>query len=112
MALREFTWCVDAGATQDTELVTNIVKFGDGYEQVSSFGINNKRDSWQLSKTGYAAETNAVYQFLTDHQGVTPFTMTIAGETKTYRTEGNISKAHLGANVWQVSFTVKQVFIP
>ena len=61
MALREFTWCVDAGATQDTELVTNTVKFGDGYEQVSSFGINNKRGSWQLSKTGYAAETNAVY---------------------------------------------------
>ena len=112
MALREFTWCVDAGATQDTELVTNTVKFGDGYEQVSSFGINNKRTSWPLSKTGYAAEVNAVYQFLTDHKGTKPFTMTLAGETKTYRTEGNISKAHISGNVWQVSFNAKQVFIP
>ena len=112
MVLKTFTWCVDAGATQDTELKTNVTQFGDGYEQVSSIGINNARTSWQFSRTGYASEVNPIYAFLKEHKGVTPFIMTIDGETKTYRTDGNISRNHLGADAWQVSFNVKQVFIP
>lgn len=112
MALKTFTWCVDAGATEEIELKTNVTQFGDGYEQVSSFGINNARASWQFSRTGYASEVNPIYAFLKGHGGVTPFIMTIDGETKTYRTEGSISRNHLGADVWRVSFNVKQVFIP
>ena len=110
--LRTFTWCINAGATQDTQLKTNTVSFGDGYEQVSSFGINNARTSWSVAKTAKLAEIEAIYQFLLDHKGVTPFYLAINGETKTYRTDGNISRNHLGADVWQVSFNVKQVFIP
>ena len=110
--LKTFTWCVDAGATEDTELKTNVTQFGDGYEQVSSIGINNARESWTLSVTGHAVKTKEVRQFLLDHKGLTPFIITIDGETKTYRTDGNISRNHLGADVWQVSFNVKQVFIP
>ncbi len=110
--LRTFTWCVNAGVTQDTELKTNVVSFGDGYEQVSSFGINNARTSWSVAKTARLAEIDAIYQFLLDHKGVTPFLLTINGTEKTYRTDGNISKAHLGADVWQVSFNLKQVFLP
>lgn len=110
--LKTFTWCVDAGATQDTQLVTNSVKFGDGYEQVSSFGINNARTAWQVAKTAYLAEIDAIYNFLIEHKGVTPFYFTINGVTKAYRTDGNISKTHLGADVWQISFNLKQIFIP
>ena len=112
MALKTFTWCVNAGATQDTQLVTNSVKFGDGYEQVSSFGINNARTAWQVARTAYLAEIDAIYDFLIEHKGVTPFYLTINGVTKTYRTEGNINKAHVSGNVWQISFNLKQVFIP
>ena len=50
MALKTFTWCVDAVATRTTALKTNTVQFGDGYEQVSSFGINNARETWQVTK--------------------------------------------------------------
>ena len=110
--LRTFTWCVNAGATQDTELKTNAVQFGDGYEQVSSFGINNARAGWQVAKTDKFAEVEAIYQFLIDHGGVTPFYLVINGVTKTYRTDGSISKNHIGADVWQISFNIKQVFIP
>lgn len=109
--LREFTWCIDAGATQETQLVTNTVVFGDGYEQVSSFGINNVRTSWQASRKGYALVVNEIYNFLIDHKGITPFTMTINGQIRSYRTDGSITKSHLGGDVWQVSFTLKQVFI-
>lgn len=110
--LRTFTWCVDAGATQDTQLKTNTVSFGDGYEQVSSFGINNAHTAWQVAKTARFAEIDAIYNFLIEHKGVTPFYLMINGVTKTYRTDGSISKSHLGADVWQVSFNLKQVFIP
>lgn len=112
MALRTFDWCVDAGASRTTELKTNAVQFGDGYEQVSSFGINNARVSWSVTKTAHKAEVDAIYDFLIEHKGVTPFCVDIAGQTKTYRTEGNINKAHVGGNVWQISFNLKQVFIP
>lgn len=110
--LRTFTWCVDAGATEDTELKTNVVQFGDGYEQVSDRGINNARESWSLSVTGSSEKTKAVRQFLKDHKGGMPFVMTIDGETKTYRTDGNISRNHIGGDVWRVSFNTKQVFTP
>ena len=110
--LKTFTWCVDAGATEETEPKTNVTQFGDGYEQVSSIGINNARTAWQVAKTAYSAEINAIYQFLIEHKGVTPFYLTINGITKTYRTDSSISKAHLGGDVWQISFNLKQVFIP
>lgn len=110
--LREFTWCVDAGATQETELITNNVKFGDGYEQVSSLGMNNTEMTWQLSRTGRYATIDSIYQFLLSHKGVTPFTLNINNELAKYRTQGSISKNHIGADVWQVSFTVKHVFLP
>ena len=112
MVLKTFTWCVDAGATRTTTLKTNTVSFGDGYEQVSSFGINNVRETWQVTKTGRLAEIEAIYQFLIEHGGVTPFYLTLRGETKTYRTVGEISEPHLGADVWQISFNLKQAFIP
>lgn len=112
MAFKTFTWCVNAGATQDTELKTNTVSFGDGYEQVSSFGINNARTAWQVAKTAYLAEIESIYDFLIEHNGVTPFYLTINEVTKTYRTEGEISKTQISGNVWQISFNLKQAFIP
>lgn len=90
----------------------STVSAGDGFEQVSSFGINNARTSWQFARTDYLHIINEIYTFLLEHKGVTPFYMTVAGETKTYRTEGNIGRSHISGDVWQVSFTVKQVFIP
>lgn len=112
MTLKTFTWDVNAGATRTTTPKTNNVQFGDGYEQVSSFGINNNVVSWQVAKTGRLAEIQAIYDFLIEHKGVTPFYMTINGVTKTYRTEGNINKAHVSGKVWQISFNLKQAFIP
>lgn len=112
MTLKTFTWDVNAGATRTTTPKTNNVQFGDGYEQVSSFGINNNILSWQVAKTGRLAEIQAIYDFLIEHKGVTPFYLTIRGETKAYRTVGSIDEPHLGADVWQISFNLKQAFIP
>lgn len=111
MALRSFTWQVQAGASQQTTLKTNVVSFGE-YEQVSTSGINNALVNAQYSVQDRQPVIDAAYQFLLDHKGSMPFLMTVAGETKTFRTEGQINKNHVSYNVWQLSFTVKQVFIP
>lgn len=110
--LKEFIWCIDAGATQDTELRTNAVKFGDGYEQVSSIGINNATVSWSVSKTGRLSDVEQIYDFLLEHKGVAPFLMTINSLPSAYRVEGNISKIQVSGDVWSISFAVKQVFLP
>lgn len=112
MALRIFTWCVNAGATRTTKPKTNTVQFGDGYKQVSSFGINNIDMAWSVAKTGKLAEIEAIHQFLRDHNGVTPFYLNIRGATKTYRTVGDFDETHLGADVWQISFNIEQAFLP
>ena len=112
MALKTFTWCVDAGATRATEPKTNVTQFGDGYKQVSSIGINNTEVSWSVAKTGKLAEIEAIHKCLTDHKGVTPFYLNIRGATKTYRTVGGFGETHLGADVWQISFNIEQAFLP
>lgn len=109
MALKTFTWCVDAGAVRNTELKTKAVQFGDGYEQITKTAINNVRQSWSVTKTAYRAEIDAIYDFLVDHGGHTPFYLNIRGETKTYRTDGAIGEPHQSGDVWRISFNLKQV---
>lgn len=112
MALREFTWCLDAGGSRTTNFVNNSVQFGDGYEQVSSVGINAIRETASYSVSDKIAVVNAAYKFLRDHRGIEPFILNVGGEIGTYRTVGEIVRTHVKADRWQVSFNLKQVFIP
>lgn len=112
MALREFTWCLDAGGSRTTNFAINTVVFGDGYEQVSSIGINPTRETAAYSVSDRIGAVNAAYNFLRDHRGVDPFILNVGGEIRTYRTVGEIVRTHVKADRWQVSFNVKQVFIP
>ena len=110
--LRTFEWDVNSGAAQDTEPSVNVVQFGDGYDQASSWGINNIRDGWQLTRTDERTTIEQIRTFLKDHKGVTPFYVVIDGEKGTYRTQGGFGKKHVGHNVWSISFELKQVFTP
>lgn len=110
--METFTWNVDAGASETTQLVVNRVEFGDGYGQTTSSGINNTRVRWSISKKGYSAEINAIHAFLIRHGGVIPFKAAVSGTMRTYITEGDIVKSHVGADVWLVTFNIKQEFIP
>lgn len=110
--LKEFTWCVNAGASQTIEMRTNVTRFGDGYEQRSSFGINNARKAWSCSKTAYKSEIDAIERFLLEHKGVTPFYMTFDGDKDSYFTDGEIETSHQSGNVWNINFKVVQSFQP
>ena len=111
--MKTFTWCVSIDSSETTTQTVNRVQFGDGYEQVSSFGINNTRKNWACAKIAKKAEIDAIYQFLIDTQSVEPFEFQpIATEPKLIvRLDGNVSRSALGAGIWQISFNLKQDFM-
>lgn len=112
MADRIFTWDIDSSSSETTTHNVNITKFGDGYEQVTSFGINNSRKSWQCSKTDTKQEIDKIHQFLLATQGVMPFYFTpIKNEPRIkVRLDGQITRQKKGGDIWQISFNLVQVF--
>ena len=111
--MRSFTWCVSIDSSETTAHSVNKVRFGDGYEQVSSFGINNKRKTWQCSKQDYKSTIDDIYNFLGSTQAVEPFYFQQIKTEQgfTVRLDGEISRQKIGGDVWQISFNLKQAFI-
>lgn len=111
--MRAFVWDIDASSSETVTHSVNKVKFGDGYEQASSFGINNKRKSWQCSRQDYKPIVDDIYNFLGSTQAVEPFYFQpIKSEQGfTVRLVGEISRQKIGGNVWKISFNLEQAFI-
>lgn len=111
--MRSFTWDIDASSSENTAHSVNKVQFGDGYEQVSSFGINNKRKTWQCSKQDYKSTIDDIYNFLGSTQAVEPFYFQPIKTEQgfTVRLVGEISRQKIGGDVWKISFNLEQAFI-
>ena len=45
--MRDFTWEVESDSSEKISFATTSTKFGDGYEQNTSVGINPTRVQWQ-----------------------------------------------------------------
>lgn len=58
MAVETFVWAPDDEASCDSTLKTRKSRFGDGYVQVSSDGLNAEEESWSLSFGGLASESS------------------------------------------------------
>lgn len=112
--MKTFTWDISADGSETSKYATSKVQFGDGYEQVSYTGINNKRKAWQCSKKDYKPVIDAIYAFLGDTKAIEPFLFQpIKDEPAMYvRLSGDISRQKVGGNVWQISFNLEQVFLP
>ena len=110
--MKNFTWQLDMGSSESTELNTQTVKFGDGYEQAVSIGINNARKLWQASVTDKKAVIDEIYRFLLSTKNVEAFAIQpIPDESAiAVRCDGEISRTHLGGMAWRISFNLRQVF--
>lgn len=110
--MKTFNWDISADSSETTDLNTTITAFGDGYEQAVSFGINNRRKSWQCSKIDTKAVIDEIYRFLIDTKGVEPFNFKPLTDEPSIkvRLDGEISRQKTGGDVWQIGFTLKQVF--
>lgn len=107
---RDFPYPINAGASKTTEINTKGVKFGDGYEQTFSFGINNTSISWSCSKSDTETVINEIETFIISHKNVDPFYMTIRGVKKLYKVVGSIQTNQDSGDLFTITFNVKQSF--
>ena len=113
MSNRKFTWCTNLeGFTQTSSFKTLSSKFGDGYEQNISVGINNKSGSWQYSRTAKKAEILEIKAFFDEHKGADSFLWDtpLDGEVRVKAGEYQLNK--VGGLIWRISTTFTQVFYP
>lgn len=91
----------------------NEAKFGDGYTQLSSNGINNNSETWELTYIGEKEEIVKVRTFLNSHiihsfKWINPY-----GEEKLYRVVNkSIESEFVGGKVVSLSFQFVQSYAP
>jgi len=84
-----FNFTPSKGITKQSKPVVTTNKFGSGYSQRVSYGINNREESWDLSfiNMKVTGEKNAydLINFLEAEDGVSYFLFTPPGETTQYK---------------------------
>ena len=110
--MRDFTWEVESDSSEKISFATTSTKFGDGYEQNTSVGINPTRVQWQCSKRGAKTEIDAIRTFLLSTRGVEIFGFTpVAGEPELkVRLDGEPTRKQVGGNIWSISFNLIQMY--
>lgn len=77
-----FIWVPDQGLTKSVKATVNKSKFGDGYVQRSSDGINSVGHDLKLNFTVRTrVDIDAIDAYLTLQKGVTSFYYTVLGGT-------------------------------
>ena len=107
---RDFPYTINAGASKTVDIQTKSVRFGDGYEQTFSFGINNTSLSWSCSKSDTEAVIIEIEEFIVSHKNVDPFYMTIRGIKKLYKVVGSLQINQDSGDLFTISFNIKQAF--
>ncbi len=72
-----FTWTPDYKAEKRQKPNVQGVRFGDGYEQRATFGINTNPQTWALRFSNREmAEADEIDEFLAENNGVDAFEWT------------------------------------
>ena len=112
MSDRLFTYETDLegnSATNQFSVLTS--KFGDGYEQNTSVGINNKKGQWAYSRTAYSSEILKIKQFFDDHKGADSFLWNHAEHGLVrVKTDVQYQETQIGGDIWRISTTFFQQF--
>lgn len=87
-----------------------VVKFGDGYEQRISIGINNKRGEWTYQRTAKIAEIERICAFFDRHGSVLPFLYSNPQGQTVKAVADDYQLTCLGADIWRINTTFNQVF--
>lgn len=113
MSNRKFTHCQDLESnSQESAFNTLSSKFGDGYEQHISVGINNRSGVWQFTKTGKKALILEIKAFFDDHKGADSFLWDSPLDGEVRVKTGGYNPVCLGGEMWRISTTFTQVFYP
>lgn len=109
----EFIWCPLLGASGDADTDILESKFGNGYSQRLSVGINNVSDSWPVSFMGDAKYIVPIRDFFVRHKGANHFFWEPPLQARgSYITTGGWKLQPLGGGLYTISTTFQQVFNP
>ena len=114
MSNQKFDWPSDLDGNSNTQNFNVLTsKFGDGYEQNISVGINNRKGQWAYQRTAYKAEIQAIKAFFDEHKGADSFLWDspLDGEVRV-KTDSSYTPVSLGGQIWRISTTFTQVFYP
>ena len=101
------------GAQKSSAPNVRTAKFGDGYEQRVTFGINQNPKVWDLTWNISETDADTIETFLDARAGVEPFQWTPLGESTEYNwvcQQWNKSIPYL--NRATITATFRQVFEP
>ncbi|MFW1892173.1 MULTISPECIES: phage tail protein [Acinetobacter] len=109
----KFTFECDLESNNQTQRFNTLsTKFGDGYEQTTSVGINNKSGEWTYQRTAYKAEIFQIKAFFDAHKGANSFLWDSPLDGQVRVKAGDYQHSCLGGDVWRISTTFTQVFQP
>lgn len=114
MSNEKFTFPCDLDGNSNTQNFNVLTsKFGDGYEQNISIGINNRKGEWSYQRTASKDEVLLIKAFFDKHKGADSFLWDspLDGEVRV-KTNTSYSPKQIGGNVWQIATTFYQVFHP
>ena len=113
MSNLKFTWCQDLEGNNQTESFNVLSsKFGDGYEQNISVGINNRTGQWSYSRTAKKAEILEIKAFFDAHKGADSFLWDSPLDGEVRVVAGDYTTISLGGGIWSISTTFTQDFKP
>lgn len=107
-----FTWVEDYNGSEEHQPRVRAVKFGDGYQQRSTDGINTDAGTWNLTFSGRSTgEASAITTFLGARGGVENFDWTPYGELAAIKVVcPKWARQPQSYGVWTVTATFSQVF--
>lgn len=113
MSNRKFTYCQDLDSNSQTSSFNTLSsKFGDGYEQNISVGINNKSSTWNYTRTAEKALILEIKAFFDEHKGADSFLWDSPLDGEVRVKTGEYNPVCLGGDAWRISTTFTQVFYP
>ncbi|WPH68486.1 tail protein [Stenotrophomonas phage BUCTxx99] len=111
MATETFTWERQAGAQGKISWRVIEAKFGDGYSQTISDGLNVESQTWPLTFEGGINYVKPIIEFFRRHKGSKSFYWTPPGSDSAllFRAD-QVTFTSIGGGVYSVSAEFKQVF--
>ena len=111
MAIETFIWQSEKGEGEITQRV-RTKKFGDGYGQTVSDGINNKSQPWPFMHTGPQEKIKVFMAFLDRHQGAKAFLWTPPLGVQGYYKCATYAMQQSSGAIWSLTATFEQAFQP
>lgn len=113
MSNQIFIWDNDLAGNSGTHQFNMLnSKFGDGYEQNISVGLNNRKGTWPITKTATKTVIQAIKQFLDSHHAADSFLWESPLDGQVRVKAGEYQIENRGAGLYRLTTTFTQVFYP